>query len=117
MKPESDEASRLYLKWRAGRVTATLVELAEHCRQINPEIVVSANNFDAVVRNSYVMLGMDLEALARVQDVIMIEHYGLPRWEEEEGLLLNGALAIRTARSPRRENAPEPGSVRPGNRL
>jgi hypothetical protein len=34
-----------------------------------------------------------------VQDVLMIEDYGLPRWDEGEGLLINNVLTLHTAHS------------------
>lgn len=99
LQPESDAASRAYLRWRAGEVTRTLTALAEHARALNPAALVSVNDFDAVLRPSYLIYGIDLQALAGVQDVLMIEDYGLPRWEPREGLLVNNALTLRTARA------------------
>ncbi len=101
--PETDERSRVYLRWRAAQVTATLAELANYARSLNPEIVISSNDFDAVMRPSYLIYGIDLQGLSAVQDVIMIEDYGLPRWEmaeqNDEPLLVNNALTLRTARA------------------
>lgn len=97
--PEDDEASRSYLRWRADQTTATLAELAEHARSLNPAIVISANDFDAVMRPSFVAYGIDLAALARVQDVVMIEDYGLVQWRPQSEVLANNAITIRTALS------------------
>lgn len=100
--PATDEASRRYLRWRAWKVTATLATLSDYARSLNPEVVIGANNFDAVMRPSYLIYGIDLCALARVQDVIMIEDYGLPRWQDRgdgRSLLINNALTLRTARA------------------
>lgn len=101
--PAQEERSRRYLRWRAGEVTRTLAELAEYARSLNSEIFISANDFDAVMRPSFVTYGIDLEALAEIQDVMMIEDYGLPRWEAGTGKqpdrLVNNALTIRTARA------------------
>jgi hypothetical protein len=83
-------------------VTRTLAMLAGHARTLDPDVQVSVNDFDAVMRPSYVVYGIDLRSLAGVQDVMMIEDYGLPRWEEEPGtspLLVNNALTLRTARA------------------
>lgn len=93
------EDVQAYLRWRAGVVTSTLEELAEYARSLNPEVLISANDFDAVMRPSYLILGIDLSALARVQDVLMIEDYGLPRWEAKDNLLVNNALTLRVARA------------------
>jgi hypothetical protein len=95
--PRSDEASRRYLRWRADQVTETVGALADAARILNPDILVSANDFDAVMRPSYLIYGVDLEGLARVQDVMMIEDYGLPRLED--GQLFNNAITMRTARA------------------
>ncbi|OQA21757.1 MAG: hypothetical protein BWY63_01139 [Chloroflexi bacterium ADurb.Bin360] len=97
--PEDDEASRSYLRWRADQTTAILAELANHARALNPAIVISANDFDAVMRPSFVAYGIDLAALARVQDVVMIEDYGLVQWQPQTGVLANNAITIRTALS------------------
>jgi hypothetical protein len=99
LTPAVDEASRRYLRWRARHVTETLSELAAFARSLNPDVVISANDFDAVMRPSYLAYGIDLAALAQVQDVMMIEDFGLPRWEAGETLLVNNALTLRTARA------------------
>ncbi|MDW7992040.1 MAG: hypothetical protein RMK65_07930 [Anaerolineae bacterium] len=93
------EEVQAYLRWRARVVTETLEELAAYARSLNPAVLVSANDFDAVMRPSFLILGIDLSALAKVQDVLMIEDYGLPRWEAEKGLLVNNALTLRVARA------------------
>ncbi|HOS78893.1 MAG TPA: hypothetical protein PLJ24_01365 [Anaerolineae bacterium] len=99
LAPETDEASRVYLRWRADQVTATLAELADHARRLNPAILISANDFDAVMRPSFVTYGIDLAGLAHVQDVVMIEDYGLVHWRPEAAELINNALTLRTARA------------------
>jgi hypothetical protein len=95
--PATDSVSRRYLRWRADEVTAHIAALARHARALNPNVVISANDFDAVMRNSYLIYGIDLAELAEVQDVLMIEDYGLPR--VAEGVLVNNALTLRTARA------------------
>lgn len=104
VSPDSDETSRRYLRWRAGLVTRTLSDLADYARSLKPDVVVSVNDFDAVMRPSYLIYGIDLSALAKVQDVLMIEDYGLPRWEppregasQSSGLLVNNVLTLHTA--------------------
>lgn len=100
--PGGDEASRRYIGWRAGQVTATLAMLSDHARSLNPDVVIGANDFDAVMRPSYLIFGIDLPALAAVQDIIVIEDYGLARWDGEGGgqpELVNNALTLRTARA------------------
>jgi hypothetical protein len=95
--PESDETSRIYLRWRAEQVTRVLGELAAYAHSLKPDVLVSANDFDAVMRPSYLIYGIDLQKLAHVQDLMMIEDYGLPRWEPEKRLLVNNVLTLHTA--------------------
>ncbi|WP_322798793.1 hypothetical protein [Thermoflexus sp.] len=97
LEPEREEAARLYLRWRAQQVTDTLTALADYARSLRPDIVISANDFDAVMRPSFLIYGIDLAKLARVQDILMIEDYGLPRWDGDR--LVNNALTLRTARA------------------
>jgi hypothetical protein len=99
IRPGEAESDR-YLRWREQRVTHRIHELAETVRTIKPDAPVSANNFDAVMRPSDVTYGIDLERLAKIQDVVMIEDYGLPHWHSEgNGVLVNNALTLRTARA------------------
>lgn len=95
-----------YLRWRADQVTHLMAEMRDYAHQLQPGTPISANNFDAVLRNSYLLFGLDLEALAQVQDVTMIENLGLPCWERHpRPRLANNALTIRTARAMVRETA------------
>jgi len=95
---DRDEASRRYIDWRASQVTKTLAALSDYARSINPKILISVNDYDSVMRPSYVTHGIDLRALAQVQDVIMIEDFCLPRWEPgQHPELVNNAITIRTA--------------------
>jgi hypothetical protein len=71
--------------------------LADYARSLKPDVLVSANDFDAVMRPSYLVYGIDLRGLAKRQDLLMIEDFCLPRWEVEERLLINNALTLRTA--------------------
>jgi hypothetical protein len=99
--PETDETSRRYVRWRAGQVTKTLDMLASYARSLDPDVLISANDFDAVMRPSHLVYGIDLRALAEIQDLIMIEDYGLPCWKGAPGdaaVLANNALTLRTAR-------------------
>ena len=99
IQPSSPEYAR-YLRWRANQVTQLIAELATYARELRPGTLVSANDFDAILRNAYLVHGIDLQALAHVQDITMIENYGLPRWESRpKPRLANNALNVRTARS------------------
>jgi len=95
--PQRDEGVRLYLRWRAQTVSHVLAALAEEARSLKPDVVISANDFDAVMRPSFLIYGIDLASLARIQDVLMIESFGLPRWEGVR--LVNNAVTVRTARA------------------
>jgi len=95
--PSTDRASREYLRWRAAQVTQTLAELFAYARSLNPDIFISVNDYDAVMRPSFLVYGIDLLALSKIQDVVMIEDFALPRWEGN--LLVNNALTLRTARA------------------
>ncbi|MGC9397917.1 MAG: hypothetical protein ACP5HM_02140 [Anaerolineae bacterium] len=97
----AEEASQIYLRWRAEQVTQTIGMLANYARSLNPEVLVSVNDFDSVMRPSFVTYGIDLKALRHVQDVLMIEDFALPQWRpgsaEAAERLVNNALTIRAA--------------------
>jgi hypothetical protein len=96
-QPASDE----YLTWRAARVTQTLFALAEFTRANKADVIISANDFDAVMRPSTITYGIHLADLARIQDIVMIEDYGLPKWipSPTRPRMINNALTLRTARA------------------
>ncbi len=91
-----DPATISYLRWRADQVTGLIRELAQFTQDLRPGIPVSANDFDAITRSAYLIYGIDLKALAEVQDIIMIENFGLPHWDGQNRLA-NNALTVRTA--------------------
>jgi len=58
------------------------------------------------MRNSYLIYGIDVEALAKIQDVIMVENFALPGWDEaRQTRLANNALTIRNTREFVRDQA------------
>jgi hypothetical protein len=96
--PERPEVAH-YLRWRAEQVTTTLQELADMIHTLKPDAPISANDYDVTMRNSLLIYGIDVEALARIQDVIMVENFALPRWDQEpHPRLANNALTIRNTR-------------------
>ena len=102
INPLRNPSTQIYIDWRAGIVTQTMAELAGFARSLNPEILISANNYDAIMQPSYTSFGIDLQALSQIQDVIMIEDFSLPRWEKttrKPSELVNNAITIRTARA------------------
>lgn len=106
ISPDQPPVAR-YLRWRADQLTALMAELAGYTKSLKPDAPVSANDYDAVMRNSYLVYGIDLAALARVQDVAMIENFALPKWDVHPKLrLANNALTIHTARALIGEAAP-----------
>jgi hypothetical protein len=95
-----------YIRWRAGRVTDTIKELSDYARQLKPGCPISANDFDVTMRNSYLVYGLDVEGLAAIQDVIMVENFALPRWDlQPKPSLSNNALTIRNTREFVRDQA------------
>jgi hypothetical protein len=103
ISPKGDEASRDYLRWRAGQITGIIAMLGDYARTLRPGVVIGANDYNAVMNPSYVAYGVDLAALAGVQDVVMIEDFALPRWRAgtrgNPETLVNNALTLRTARA------------------
>ncbi len=104
--PDRDEVAD-YLRWRAGRVTATLRELADTVHTLKPDAPISANDYDVTMRNSYLIYGLDVASLAEIQDVVMVENFALPRWNTQpKPYLANNALTIRNTREFIRDKAP-----------
>ena len=95
-----------YLRWRASRVTETIQELADTVHSLKPDAPISANDYDVTMRNAYLIHGIDMEALAKIQDVIMVENFALPHWDAEPSpRLANNALTIRNTREFVRDQA------------
>lgn len=93
-----NDAQAKYIQWRAGQNTHLMQHLADTARSLNPDILISINNFDAVMRPAYLIYGIDLPALARIQDTLMVEDYGLPRYEvSRKTHWVNNVLTIHTA--------------------
>ncbi len=93
-----DPAVRQYLRWRADQVTALITELAGYADRLQPGTPVSANDYDIVMRDTYVVFGQDPRELAKVKKVTMVENFALPRWEDGTSpRLANNALTIRNS--------------------
>ena len=95
--PQLNARDREYLRWREAQMTQILGELFEYAHSLDPDVVISVNDFDAITRPSLPTYGIDLSALADIQDVMMIENFGLPKWKGNT--LTNNALTLRTARA------------------
>jgi hypothetical protein len=89
---------REYLNWRIHKVTSVVGSFADYARKLKPDVVIGANDFDMVMRNSPVVYGLNLEQQAQVQDITMIENFGIPKWKPEKDVLVNNAQTIRVAR-------------------
>lgn len=90
---------REYLNWRVAKVTSVVGSFAQHARELKPDVVIGANDFDMVMRNSPVIYGLNLEQQAQVQDITMIENFAIPKWVPEKDVLVNNAQTIRVARA------------------
>lgn len=96
----NDERSNTYLHWRATQVTQLIADLVDYARELKPDIVISANDFDPITRPSYVVYGIDINGLANLKDVSMIENFALPHWAPApKSRLANNALTLRNART------------------
>lgn len=98
--PENEDVNQ-YLAWRAGTITEFVREMSDYARSLKSDVVISANDFDIVMRNAYMVYGQRLEDLAGVQTLTMIENFGLPGIEEVKGKtrFANNALTLRVARA------------------
>ncbi|MBZ0307791.1 MAG: hypothetical protein K8I82_17115, partial [Anaerolineae bacterium] len=79
-------------------MTRVMHEWAAYARELNPQIKISTNNMDAINRNSFLELGMELPALAAVQDVVMIENFALPR-PLKHGGVASSAIILGAAKA------------------
>ena len=102
--PEREDVAA-YLRWRGDQVTKMVADLAETIHRIKPGAPISANNFVVSLQNSYLIYGIDVEALANIQDVVMVENFALPRLDHAPARsafgrprLANNAFTIRNTR-------------------
>lgn len=93
-----------YLRWRASLLSTVLRDWVQTARDLNPNIMIAANNIDIVARNSYVAFGIDIEQLTDIQDLIVVQNYALPRVLENKTVIANaitiGAVASRSKGKP-----------------
>ena len=93
-----DPAVENYLRWRADRVTQLIADLSGYANELQPGTPVSANDYDIVMLDGYLVYGQDARALARTKDVTMVENFALPRWDGwDKPRLANNALTIRNS--------------------
>lgn len=90
--------SQQYLRWRTQVASRVIEKWVEVAKNLNPNIVISANNFDAIARNSYVSMGMDLGGLTDVQDLGIIENFAFPQ-VLDNGAVVSNAITIGAAQA------------------
>ena len=87
-----------YIQWRADKMTDVIKRLSDYARSIKSDIVISANDYDPVMRPVKLIFGIDFPSLAKIQDVTMIENFALPKWESTpQQILVNNALTVRNS--------------------
>ncbi len=91
-------AVQQYLRWRTSIAITVLTKWIEVARNLNPSILIGANNFDAIARNSYVTMGMDLPGFAALQDVVTVENFSWPHLEDDDTVIA-GAITIGASQS------------------
>ncbi|MBZ0318588.1 MAG: hypothetical protein K8L91_19395 [Anaerolineae bacterium] len=99
-----DAATRQYLRWRADIAAAAVRDWSQTARDLNPSVVITANNYDVIASNSYVAMGVDIENMASVQDVMIVPSFALPRLQEDNSVVANaitiGAVQSRVGNKP-----------------
>lgn len=89
-----------YLEWRSWQLTSFFKKLADYARSINPDVVIGANDYDVIMRPSKLIYGIDFSSYTKIQDLMMIENFCLPKWEPGPiARFPNNALTIRAARA------------------
>lgn len=99
-----DALTRQYLRWRTDVAAVAVRDWTQTARDLNPSIVIIANNYDVIASNSYITMGVDVENMASVQDVVFVPNFALPRLHEDTAVIAN-ALTIGAVQS-RVENKP-----------
>ncbi len=103
LNTRSAEVKR-YLRWRTTSTVAILAKWIEVARNLKPDFIIGLNNFDAIARNSFVTMGIDLPAMAALQDVVMIENFAWPHLQDDDTVAANaitiGAAQVRTGETP-----------------
>jgi hypothetical protein len=84
-----------YINWRAEKMSSIIENLSNYARSLKPDVIISANDYDPVMRPTKLIFGIDFAALVKIQDVTMIENFALPKWDEAHEILVNNAITIR----------------------
>lgn len=89
-----------YILWRAEKMTLVIKKLSDFARSIKPDVVISANDYDPVMRPVKLIFGIDFPSLAKIQDVTMIENFALPKWVPSPNhILVNNAITVRNSQA------------------
>jgi len=97
-----DENVIKYLDWRANQLTELIELLSAYIQEIQPGTVISSNDYDIIMRPTFLVFGQDTTKLSRIPNkkITMIENFALPSWEEKsKQRLANNALTIRNTRA------------------
>ncbi|PKO06730.1 MAG: hypothetical protein CVU41_05175 [Chloroflexi bacterium HGW-Chloroflexi-3] len=85
-----------YIQWRSQKMTLVIQQLSEFARSLKSDIIISANDYDPVMRPVKLIFGIDFQSLAKIQDVTMIENFALPKWvDRNEKILVNNTITVR----------------------
>lgn len=85
-----------YIEWRSQSMTRVIQQLSDFARSLKSDVIISANDYDPVMRPVKLIFGIDFQPLARIQDVTMIENFALPKWEDSHPtILVNNTLTVR----------------------
>lgn len=85
-----------YIEWRSQSMTLVIQQLSDFARSLNSDVIISANDYDPVMRPVKLIFGIDFPSLAKIQDVTMIENFALPKWvDNHEKILVNNTLTVR----------------------
>lgn len=85
-----------YIEWRSQNMTLVIQQLTDFARSKKSDVIISANDYDPVMRPVKLIFGIDFQPLANIQDVTMIENFALPKWEENHpNILVNNTLTVR----------------------
>jgi hypothetical protein len=77
-------------------MTLVIQQLSDFARSLKSDVIISANDYDPVMRPVKLIFGIDFQPLARIQDVTMIENFALPKWEDSHPtILVNNTLTVR----------------------
>ncbi len=85
-----------YIEWRSQSMTLVIEQLSDFARSLKSDVIISANDYDPVMRPVKLIFGIDFQPLAKIQNVTMIENFALPKWEDShQKILVNNSLTIR----------------------